>query len=86
MVPFIIFLLLNVCTNYLFVTVVLSKAEIIELIRDDCLDNPCQNGQCIDLKNDYRCECQSGYGGKKCNLYCPIDNPSYHVVDGTCLR
>ena len=32
----------------------LSKAEIIELIEDDCRDNPCKNGQCIDLVNNYR--------------------------------
>ena len=32
----------------------LSKTEIIELIEDDCRNNPCQNGQCIDLVNDYR--------------------------------
>ena len=64
----------------------LSKPKCKGFINDDCRDNPCQNGKCIDLKNDYRCECQSGYGGKKCDLYCPIDNPSYHVVDGTCLR
>ena len=32
----------------------LSKAEIIELIEDDCRDDPCKNGQCIDLVNDYR--------------------------------
>ena len=32
----------------------LSKAEIIELIEDDCRDDPCKNGQCVDLVNDYR--------------------------------
>ena len=68
----------------------LSKAEIIELIDDDCRDNPCQNGKCIDLVNDYRCECPTfysgrncdvkqkcgnGYAGKNCNLPCPVNNP-----------
>ena len=32
----------------------LSRAEIIELIENDCRDDPCKNGQCIDLVNDYR--------------------------------
>ena len=75
-------------TNILFFFVIecLSKAEIIELIRNDCLDNPCQNGHCIDLKNDYRCECEPGYGGKNCDLYCPLDNGQYRIVDGICLR
>ena len=68
----------------------LSKAEILELIDDDCRDNPCQNGKCIDLVNDYRCECPTfysgrncdvkqkcgnGYAGKNCNLPCPVNNP-----------
>ena len=68
----------------------LSKAEIIELIDNDCRNNPCQNGKCIDLVNDYRCECPTfysgrncdvkqkcgnGYAGKNCNLPCPVNNP-----------
>ena len=53
---------------------------------DDCRDNPCQNGQCIDLENDYRCECQPGYGGKNCDQNCPVDNPLYRVIDGVCFR
>ena len=32
----------------------LSRAEIIELIENDCRNDPCKNGQCIDLVNDYR--------------------------------
>ena len=53
---------------------------------DDCRDNPCQNGERIDLENDYRCQCHSGYGGKNCDQNCPVDNPLYRVVDGVCLR
>ena len=64
----------------------LTKAEMIELITDDCLENPCQNGRCIDLANDYRCECQTGYGGKNCDFNCPVDNPLYREVNGVCLR
>ena len=64
-----------------------EKAEIIRLIANDCLENPCQNnGQCIDLKNDYRCHCKSGYSGRNCDVNCPLDNPTYGIVDGTCLR
>ena len=42
----------------------LSKPKCKGFINDNCRDNPCQNGQCIDLENDYKCECQSGYKGQ----------------------
>ena len=71
----------------------LSEAEIIELIeaklieaQDDCRDNPCQNGQCVDLENDYSCDCNPGYIGKNCDKTCPLDNPLFREVDGVCLR
>ena len=60
------------------------KARLMAI--DDCRNNPCQNGKCIDLENDYRCDCQSGYSGKNCDQNCPVDNPSYLVIDGVCLR
>ena len=65
---------------------ILKEVEARLLALDDCRDNPCQNGKCIDLENDYRCDCQSGYGGKNCDQNCPVDNPSYRVIDGVCLR
>ena len=66
----------------------LSEAEIIELIeaQDDCRNDPCQNGQCVDLENDYRCECHTGYSGRNCDSTCLIDNPLFREVDGVCLR
>ena len=54
--------------------------------QDDCRDNPCMSGQCIDLENDYRCDCFSGYAGRNCDLPCPLDNQFYRIVDETCLR
>merc|ERR1719411_490711 len=34
---------------------------------DHCAANPCQNGgKCVDLEDDYTCECQPGWVGKKC--------------------
>ena len=64
------------------------KAEIIELKngQEDCRINLCQNGQYIDLGNDYRCDCHSGYAGKDCDMPCPVHKKSYRIVDGTCFR
>jgi len=53
--------------------------------QDDCRDNPCQNGQCVDLENDYSCNCNPGFSGKNCDVTCPLDNPLYRKVDGVCL-
>ena len=68
-----------------------TKFELIEswIELDDCRNDPCQNGgQCIDLANDYRCNCNPGFGGKNCQFSCPIDKPFYREVDGThtCVR
>ena len=64
----------------------ISKADIIEFLTDDCLDNPCPNGKCIDLENDYRCECQPGYSGKNCNQkFGKFGHGFYRVVDGASL-
>ena len=35
---------------------------------NECSPNPCVRGTCTDLISDYRCNCPSGYGGKRCEL------------------
>ena len=38
-----------------------------ELNIDNCASLPCLNsGECIDLIDDYQCNCQTGYIGKNC--------------------
>ena len=33
---------------------------------NECRPNRCVRGTCTDLISDYRCNCPSGYGGKRC--------------------
>ena len=38
---------------------------------DDCVlgDKQCyHNGTCVDLEGDYRCDCQPGWTGKRCDV------------------
>ena len=35
---------------------------------NECSPNPCMRGTCTDFISDYRCNCPSGYGGKRCEL------------------
>merc|ERR1712223_338830 len=54
---------------------------------NDCIDNPCINGECIDELNGYKCECQSGYFGQNCDTDippCPTEDSRYHMADNKC--
>ena len=34
---------------------------------NDCLSNPCLNGaNCVDLKDNFKCQCKPGYWGHHC--------------------
>lgn len=34
---------------------------------DECAEQPCQNnGTCVDLMNDYTCNCMDGFNGTDC--------------------
>ena len=35
---------------------------------DDCIDSPCTNGACKDLVADFKCTCDAGYTGKRCDI------------------
>ena len=35
---------------------------------DDCSDSPCTNGDCTDLVADFKCTCDAGYTGKRCDI------------------
>lgn len=51
---------------------------------DQCESQPCMNdGQCIDLWFDYRCQCPPAYSGRHCDfLYLvTFDNDSYLYVE-----
>ena len=42
-----------------------------EDIKDDCSPSPCNASHsdfCVDLLNDYYCQCHVGYRGKNCDV------------------
>uniref|UniRef100_A0A8R1HK39 Sushi, von Willebrand factor type A, EGF and pentraxin domain-containing protein 1 n=1 Tax=Caenorhabditis japonica TaxID=281687 RepID=A0A8R1HK39_CAEJA len=51
----------------------------------DCADSPCAlNATCVDLINDYKCECPTGFSGKRCHIKDNLcsDSPCVH---GLCI-
>ena len=58
------------CCNYCFVHVQLYSYSSCSCSTDvdECASNPCSNAlKCIDLINDYACECKAGWKGSHCN-------------------
>ena len=35
---------------------------------DDCASQPCTNGNCTDLVNGFKCTCDVGYMGTRCDI------------------
>lgn len=50
--------------------VVKSKKETLLVFPDidECGTNPCVNGTCTDLVNDFSCNCTPGFTGKHCDI------------------
>ena len=51
---------------------------------NECINNPCVNGECKDEVNGYKCQCNSGFFGQNCDISCPTENSNYRVVDNLC--
>ena len=47
---------------------------------DDCSDSPCTNGACTDLVADFKCTCDAGYTGKRCDIGKSIINFYFYVI------
>ena len=59
----------------MILTILLSWPQLIDI--DECTSDPCRNGAtCVDLVNEYRCECAAGWTSTICtiseykNIYC----------------
>ncbi|CAL2041937.1 unnamed protein product [Caenorhabditis brenneri] len=52
---------------------------------DDCADSPCAlNATCVDLINDYKCECPTGFSGKRCHIKDNLCSSS-PCIHGLCI-
>ena len=40
-------------------------SDILDI--DECASNPCNNGDCIDGENHWRCKCFPGWTGTTCD-------------------
>jgi hypothetical protein len=51
---------------------------------DECLSEPCMNGECIDGANQYTCQCAPGWTGVNCDV--DIDEcESQPCANGNCI-
>ena len=48
---------------------------------NECLSNPCVNGNCVDGVNRYTCSCEAGWGGTHCesNVLCNLWHTNLRV-------
>jgi hypothetical protein len=52
---------------------------------DDCAEQPCLLGaNCTDLIDDFRCDCPSGFTGKRCQIKENVCANS-DCVNGVCI-
>uniref|UniRef100_A0A915ATS3 CRUMBS n=1 Tax=Parascaris univalens TaxID=6257 RepID=A0A915ATS3_PARUN len=53
---------------------------------DECAIVVCVHGQCINLPGSYKCDCQLGYIGRKCNVEDPCLPDSLNRTRHSCLH
>ena len=57
-----------------------------EINIDECADDPCLHGDCIDMVAAFQCNCHPGWQGENCEVEineCDIEQPCGE--HGTCL-
>ena len=74
--------------NIVIITIIVHHVPCILSVCNkklQCLNQPCVNGNCTDLKEDYRCDCSPGFTGKNCdiNINECLNNPCQN--NGTCV-
>jgi len=50
------------------ISLVIIMLFIMTDISDNCVDNSCVNGRCVEEIGGYYCDCDGGYTGEICNI------------------
>ena len=53
---------------------------------DECVSNPCVNGNCTDQVNNFTCSCEAGYSGDTCNGEVNMCNCNFTMTAKSNLR
>ena len=61
------------------------EGDSCEIDINECSDNPCTNGICIDLVNMYECNCTAGYTGVNCEIEIDECDPNLCLYKATVL-
>ncbi|XP_022085321.1 protein crumbs-like isoform X2 [Acanthaster planci] len=52
---------------------------------DECSLNPCLNGECENLDNNYQCTCSPGFNGTNCEMNIDECDPDPCLMNSTCV-
>ena len=60
------------------------KGEKCEIDIDECVEEPCNNGECKNSNGSYSCECLEGWQGEFCDTDIDDCEPNPCKNEGVC--